>query len=313
MKLTEPTQAYQVLWEGLTGQKVSSSHALELLTKRFSTPSAATTPWYFPYFYFTPSIVLMDELDLLLTKNQKVIYNFFDWPNKTNSQLIVLAIANTMDLPERTLSNKVASRLEMKRITFQPYTYQQLVTIVESRLASFNIFSPNAIELCARKVGSVSGDARRALAICRRAIELVEESSSLFKNETISTELIQKVITEMYAGPGVQSIRKSSLQQRVFLVSIFRTARINGKQEVEFGEVCNEHERICQLKETFSPTGRDLTSICAFMSSIHLIHCETSKMGDPSQKLRLLVSEEDLIMALKLDKENDFLTRILEV
>lgn len=53
----------------------------------------------------------MDELDQLVTKNQSVMYNFFNWPGLRHSRLIVLAVANTMDLPERTLSNKISSRL----------------------------------------------------------------------------------------------------------------------------------------------------------------------------------------------------------
>lgn len=57
------------------------------------------------------SVVLMDELDLLVTSKQTVMYNFFEWPNWLHSRLIVVAVANTMDLPERMLSNKVSSRL----------------------------------------------------------------------------------------------------------------------------------------------------------------------------------------------------------
>jgi Cdc6-like AAA superfamily ATPase len=226
--------------------------------------------------------------------------------------LIVLAIANTMDLPERTLSNKVASRLEMKRITFQPYTFPQLTTIVQSRLATFNIFHDDAIQLCARKVSSISGDARRAFAICRRAIELLEESSLTLKRETITINHIQKVITDMYSGPSVQAVRKASMHQKIFLTSIFRVARVNGTQEVEFGDVCCEHERISGLKGIFKPTNRDLVAVASFMSSFHLIHCETNKMGDPYQKMRLLISEHDLNMALKEDNENEFLVKIME-
>ena len=258
------------------------------------------------------SVVLMDELDLLLTKNQKVIYNFFEWPNRPYSRLIVVAIANTMDLPERTLSNKVSSRLELKRITFQPYNYQQLVQIVRTRLAHFNIFSPNAIELCARKVGSVSGDARRALAICRRAIELAEETSIESTDEEISCDLIQKVILEMYSGPGIQAIRKATLHQRIFLVSIFRASRVEGKPEVAFGDVAFEHSRICQMQALAAPTRADLVSVCSFLHSYRLIQCELNKMGDPLQKLRLAVSEEDLTTAMKNIKEMEFLKRILE-
>lgn len=53
----------------------------------------------------------MDELDQLVTTKQDVVYNFFNWPNLVGSKLIVLAVANTHDLPERTLSAKVRSRL----------------------------------------------------------------------------------------------------------------------------------------------------------------------------------------------------------
>lgn len=63
------------------------------------------------------SVVLMDELDWLVTKRQTVMYNFFDWPNRPHSQLIVIAVANTMDLPERALSNKVSSRLGKIRMS----------------------------------------------------------------------------------------------------------------------------------------------------------------------------------------------------
>jgi Cdc6-like AAA superfamily ATPase len=57
------------------------------------------------------SVVLMDELDQLMTTKQDVVYNFFNWPTLVGSKLIVLAVANTMDLPERVMSGRVRSRL----------------------------------------------------------------------------------------------------------------------------------------------------------------------------------------------------------
>lgn len=101
MKVTDPHQSYSLLWQALRGDRVSPSHALELLEREFSTPSPRRVP----------CVVLMDELDQLVTKNQSVMYNFFNWPQLRHSRLIVLAVANTMDLPERTLSNKISSRL----------------------------------------------------------------------------------------------------------------------------------------------------------------------------------------------------------
>lgn len=53
----------------------------------------------------------MDELDYLQSRNQQVLYNFFDWPNRTNSRLIVIGIANTIDLVARYLPPKIVSRI----------------------------------------------------------------------------------------------------------------------------------------------------------------------------------------------------------
>jgi origin recognition complex subunit 1 len=169
MKVTDPHQSYSLLWEALKGDRVSPSHALDLLEREFSHPSPRRVP----------CVVLMDELDQLVTKNQSVMYNFFNWPALRHSRLIVLAVANTMDLPERTLSNKISSRLGLTRITFPGYKHTDLMEIISSRLANVpgNIVDSDAIQFASRKVAAVSGDARRALDICRRAVEIAEQAS----------------------------------------------------------------------------------------------------------------------------------------
>ena len=58
----------------------------------------------------------MDELDQLVTTKQDVVYNFFNWPTIANSKLVVLAVANTMDLPERVMTGRVRSRLGERRL-----------------------------------------------------------------------------------------------------------------------------------------------------------------------------------------------------
>ena len=39
------------------------------------------------------------------------MYSIFDWPTRRHARLTVLAVANTMDLPERLMMNRVSSRL----------------------------------------------------------------------------------------------------------------------------------------------------------------------------------------------------------
>jgi origin recognition complex subunit 1 len=178
MKVTEPHQSYSLLWEALKGDHVSPNHALSLLEQEFSHPSPRRIP----------CVVLMDELDQLVTKTQSVMYNFFNWPAMRHSRLIVLAVANTMDLPERTLSNKISSRLGLTRITFPGYTHHQLMEIISSRLEGVpgNIVDKDAVQFASQKVAAVSGDARRALDICRRAVELAEQSQQK-KDATTTT------------------------------------------------------------------------------------------------------------------------------
>merc|ERR1712096_592381 len=81
------------------------------------------------------TVFLVDELDMLCNRKQSVLYNIFDWPSKPQGKLIVIAIANTMDLPERVMINRVSSRLGLTRQTFQPYSHTQLQTIVASLAA----------------------------------------------------------------------------------------------------------------------------------------------------------------------------------
>ena len=175
MKVTEPHQSYSLLWEALKGDRVSPAHALSLLEHEFSHPSPRRIP----------CVVLMDELDQLVTRNQSVMYNFFNWPALRHSRLIVLAVANTMDLPERTLSNKISSRLGLARITFPGYTHKQLMEIITSRLSGVpgDIVNKDAIQFASQKVAAVSGDARRALDICRRAVELAEEEKAAYDEQ----------------------------------------------------------------------------------------------------------------------------------
>lgn len=67
----------------------------------------------------------------------------------------------------------------MTRINFQPYTREQLIEIVEARLASAkdgleeeeglsqDVISLDAIRFASMTVSRITGDARRVLDICR--------------------------------------------------------------------------------------------------------------------------------------------------
>ena len=124
LKIPDPVSAYPVLWEALCHRKVDEEghsritpkEALKNLTKHFESPKPHEIPWCvritaLDLLLTTSSVVLMDELDQLMTTKQDVVYNFFNWPNLPRSKLIVIAVANTHDMPERLMLGKVRSRL----------------------------------------------------------------------------------------------------------------------------------------------------------------------------------------------------------
>lgn len=294
MKVTDPHQSYSLLWEALKGDRVSPSHALSLLEREFSHPSPRRVP----------CVVLMDELDQLVTKNQSVMYNFFNWPALRHSRLVVLAVANTMDLPERTLSNKISSRIGLTRITFSGYKYQDLMKIIESRLENVpgNIVDPDAIQFASRKVAAVSGDARRALDICRRAVEIAECANSAKGNgdasegvrgtdpvtatptksrrhakeavldqavvsQRVTIATIKQAIQEATSTPFQQTLRCVSFPGKVFLSGILARFRRTGLAESSLGDILDETKRILASAGAVTNTAISSTEALLFKSS----------------------------------------------
>ncbi|KAJ3352001.1 Origin recognition complex, subunit 1, partial [Entophlyctis luteolus] len=229
MKLTDPNQAYCVLWNALYPghPKVSPKHACDLLQNLFNdTPKDST-----------PIILMVDELDLLVTKKQTVIYNLFNWPRLQSSPLILLAIANTMDLPERVFSQKINSRVGAARLAFNAYTTQELALIIRSRLGGYAVLSDDAITFVTKKVAGMSGDARRALDICRKAIEVLEQKQASGQSadvQHVSRELVMAVVKDIFNPTVVPFIRNCSLHQKIFLLAIRKVARKTGKIDATF-------------------------------------------------------------------------------
>uniref|UniRef100_A0A8B9TIR1 Origin recognition complex subunit 1 n=1 Tax=Anas platyrhynchos TaxID=8839 RepID=A0A8B9TIR1_ANAPL len=288
MKLTDPHQAYVQILELLTGQKVTATHAATLLAKLFCTPGPKRKT----------TVLIVDELDLLWTRKQNVMYNLFDWPTQKHSKLIILAIANTMDLPERIMMNRVASRLGLTRMSFQPYTYKQLQQIISSRLNSVKAFEEDAIQLVSRKVAALSGDARRCLDICRRATEICEFASQKNTPEIVRMAHITEAIDEMFSSPYISAIRNASLHEQIFLKALLAEFRRAGVEEATVQQVYHQHISLCRMEGMQSPTVSDIMSICSRLGACRLLLVESSNKY-LHMRVRLNISQDDVMYALK--------------
>uniref|UniRef100_G1S8M9 Origin recognition complex subunit 1 n=1 Tax=Nomascus leucogenys TaxID=61853 RepID=G1S8M9_NOMLE len=291
MKLTEPHQVYVQILQKLTGQKATANHAAELLAKRFCTrgPPQETT------------ILLVDELDLLWTHKQDIMYNLFDWPTHKEARLVVLTIANTMDLPERIMMNRVSSRLGLTRMSFQPYTYSQLQQILRSRLKHLKAFEDDAIQLVARKVAALSGDARRCLDICRRATEICEFSQQKPDSPGLVTIAhSMEAVDEMFSSSHIMAIKNSSVLEQSFLRAILAEFHRSGLEEATFQQIYSQHVALCRMEGLPYPTMSETMAVCSRLGSCRLLLVEPSR-NDLLLRVRLNVSQDDVLYALKED------------
>ncbi|CAI9571948.1 unnamed protein product, partial [Staurois parvus] len=290
MKLTDPHQAYVQILKLLTGQKATADHAAALLEKRFSTPASKRET----------TVLLVDELDLLWTRKQNVMYSLFDWPTRKQAKLIVLAIANTMDLPERIMMNRVASRLGLTRMSFQPYTHKQLQQIITSRLNHVKAFDDDAIQLVARKVAALSGDARRCLDICRRATEICEFTSKKGEPSLVKMPHVIEALDEMFSSPYVIAIRNSSVLEQCFLRAVIAEFRRSGLEEATFQQVYHQHIVLCRIEGMQPPTMSETMAVCLRLGASRLLLVESSR-NDLHLRVRINVSQDDIMYALKED------------
>ncbi|PGH00527.1 hypothetical protein GX51_05742 [Blastomyces parvus] len=141
-------------------------------------------------------LVALDEIDHLLTTDVETLYTLFEWSLQPYSRLVLIGIANALDLTDRFLPRLKSKNMKPLLLPFLPYTASQITGIISTRLRSllppsnsarttattvpedFTPFlHPAAIQLCARKVASQTGDLRKAFDIVRRTIDLVEQQT----------------------------------------------------------------------------------------------------------------------------------------
>ena len=133
-------------------------------------------------------VVTLDEIDHLQTLNLEVLYTLFQWSLHRSSRLILIGIANALDLTDRLLPQLKARNIKPHLLPFLPYTAPQITSVIIAKLKSLLPVShipansipfvhPAAIQLCSKKVASQGGDLRKAFDITRRTIELIENET----------------------------------------------------------------------------------------------------------------------------------------
>ncbi|CAL8328976.1 unnamed protein product [Merluccius merluccius] len=262
-----------------------------------------------------PTVLLvLDEMDQLDSKSQDVLYTVFEWPHLPHSRLCLVGIANALDLTDRILPRLQAlPRCRPLLLHFPPYSRQELAAIVQDRLSQTSgdgVLDASAVQFCARKVSAVSGDARKALDICRRAVEIVEaddrkkavDATTEAKASRVSVPQVARVLSEVYgdrmSSPAGGEGESFPLQQKLLVCCLLLLTRSSKNREVALGKLHEVYSRLCAKRQVGGVGQGECLSLCSLLESRGVFGLRKAKEARLT-KVFLKIEERDVENALK--------------
>lgn len=259
-----------------------------------------------------PTVLLvLDEMDQLDSKAHDVLYTIFEWPYLPKSRLCLIGIANALDLTDRILPRLQAlPRCHPQLLHFSPYSRQELTDIVHDRLTQVSgegVLDASAVQFCARKVSAVSGDARKALDICRRAVEMVESadrkgSEGQTHARRVSVPQVARVLSEVYgdrmAAPEAGEAESFPLQQKLLVCCLLLLTHGRKSKEVPLGKLHEAYSRLCAQRQVGSVGQSECLSLCSLLESRGVFALKKAKEARLT-KISLKIEERDVENALK--------------
>lgn len=131
----------------------------------------------------------MDEIDNLLDDDCELLYSMFEWAMHRSSSLLLIGIANALDLTDRFMPRLKSRNLKPQLLPFLPYTAADMSNIITKKLQSLvpaseealpgfvPIIQPAAVKLIGSKIAAQTGDLRKAFSLARRAIDQIEKET----------------------------------------------------------------------------------------------------------------------------------------
>lgn len=153
-------------------------------------------------------VVILDEIDHLLTLDLEILYTLFEWSLHKSSKLILVGIANALDLTDRFLPRLKNCNLKPQLLPFMPYMVPQISSVITTKLQSLlpadttasqgyvPFIQPTAIQFCSKKVASQTGDLRKAFDIVRRTIDLIESETKQKHQNDLNEQALQSTPTK---------------------------------------------------------------------------------------------------------------------
>jgi len=241
-------------------------------------------------------LVVLDEMDQLNSNDFEVLYKLFDLVSVKNSKIIMVGIANSLDLTDRMLPRlqtnaKLKSKLEL--LNFKPYSQSQLVKIIESRLPKgtnqFSSIDKMSIQLAARKISSSSGDVRKLLNTVQRTIEL---------NGGVKVNPIQMNKYMTSSQQNNKQYIELPMQQKLVICTLYNICKKQKTKEVLCSKLY-EMFKCVSCKQNGSCLGQsDFFNICQSLSDRRVLDIKNAKKNisiNRQSKVKFATTESEII------------------
>ncbi|GAB2234961.1 hypothetical protein Drorol1_Dr00004234 [Drosera rotundifolia] len=313
--LTNPTEVFSKILKRVQPEKKikALTEALKLIHNVYSMDGHSSPKRLL--------LLIVDELDYLITKDRTVLHELFMLTTLPSSRCILIGIANAIDLANRFLPRLESLNCKPMVLTFRAYSKDQILRILQDRLMVFNhtVFQLQALELCARKVAAASGDMRKALSVCRSAIEMLEaegkqnpisqcllaEDGTIERDVSVSccskqANMVQVdhmalALSKTFKSPIVETVQSLPLHPQIFLCSATKLFR--GNKKLATAKELNKHYMdLCNSMQIKAVGFSELSSICRVLGDQGLLKVAPSHRID---RVGLKVDAADISFALQ--------------
>ncbi|PUZ53711.1 hypothetical protein GQ55_5G072500 [Panicum hallii var. hallii] len=258
-------------------------------------------------------LVIVDEMDYLITRDRAVIHDIFMLTTCPYSRCILIGIANAIDLADRFLPKLESLNCKPLVVTFRAYSKDQISDIIKHRLKvlEYDVFEPLALEFCARKVAAATGDMRKALGVCRSAVEVLEaklQDSSDQELGIVTFDHMDIALSKAFKSAVVDSILCLPQQQQMVLCALANTFQHCKKKATTLGELNKSYIEICRSTQVPAVGMLEFSNMCMILSDQGFMKLGQSK-EDKLRRVTLKIDISDIGFAFK---GNRFFQKCLE-
>jgi len=221
-------------------------------------------------------ILLIDEVDNIRPNPDALLtYLAKTLPRKVSCRIILILLTNRLDW-EKTLDPRILSFLKKTDIIFEPYDALDLLEILKLR-AEKSLRTRKVDEAALKKVAAYAsretGDARKAVELLAKAVEVAEEDSGY-----LGLDEVDLAESRLEVDKTTELINALAAQQRLALQACY-TILMKGQTKVYTGQVYEIYRGLCQNQRTRPLTQRRFCDMISFLDLYGLINARVVSMG----------------------------------